>query len=77
MARSIRYFKCPDRQCNATTAFDLSKIIKPETNFVICGTCEKKFDVTIIPSCCTISLLFINSNGIGKKRLTSIQHFKK
>lgn len=77
MARNIRYFNCPDRDCKTVTGFDLNLIVKPESNFLTCDKCKRKFYATLIPSCCNISLLFVNSNGITNRRLTSIQSFKK
>lgn len=73
----IRYFKCPVSGCGEKTAFDTLKIAKPNTNFVVCSKCKRKFFATVLPSCCHLQVLFVSTNRLFGQNIKSIQSFSK
>lgn len=75
MTSKIRQFKCP-APCNTYTPLDLSKITKPNMNFVICPKCGKRWDATSLPSCCKVDIRFACSQA-NKKTLYTIQSFSR
>lgn len=77
MAKVIRHFICKLKGCGGDTPFDLKEIVKPKQNFIICSKCGQRWDVTVIPSCCKVDLLFVSSSLINGKPISTIQSFSK
>jgi hypothetical protein len=73
---TIRQFKCI-KGCNSLTPFDLRYIAKPNTNFVICSKCGRRWEATALPSCCRIDIRFACGDIKPGNTLVSIQSFNK
>lgn len=74
-----RRFRCEVQMCKEFTEFDLRDIKNPDSNFVVCSKCGKKWFATITSACCNkIDILFIlESSGPNTKKRSSLQSFKK
>ena len=73
---TIRQFRCI-KGCNSLTPFDLRYIAKAGTNFVVCSKCNRKWDATVLPSCCRIDIRFACGDVNIKNALVNIQSFNR
>jgi transcription elongation factor Elf1 len=72
----IRQFRCPINVCNKVSSFDLLEVSRANANFLVCEGCGRRWDMTILPSCCTVNIKFICQQP-GKSPITVVRSYSK